>query len=48
MATIGGGPTQFMKYLASLHGIDDREFKMLAVGLGAARVAALREKQVPI
>ncbi len=48
VATIGGGPTQFMKYLATLYGMDDREFKMLAVGLGAARIAALRENQVDV
>jgi NitT/TauT family transport system substrate-binding protein len=48
VATIGGGPAQYMKYLGSLHGIDERELKLLAVGLGAARIAALRENQVDV
>jgi NitT/TauT family transport system substrate-binding protein len=48
VSTIGGGPAQFMKYLATLYGVDDRDFKMLAVGLGAARIAALRENQVDV
>jgi len=48
VATIGGGPAQFMKYLATLYGMEDRDFKLLAVGLGAARIAALRENQVDV
>jgi ABC-type nitrate/sulfonate/bicarbonate transport system substrate-binding protein len=48
VATIGGGPAQYMKYLASLNGIDEHEFRLLAVGLGAARIAALRENQVDV
>jgi NitT/TauT family transport system substrate-binding protein len=48
VATIGGGPAQYMKYLGSLNGIDEHELKLLAVGLGAARIAALRENQVDV
>jgi ABC-type nitrate/sulfonate/bicarbonate transport system substrate-binding protein len=48
VATIGGGPAQYMKYTGSLNGIDERELKLLAVGLGAARIAALRENQVDV
>jgi NitT/TauT family transport system substrate-binding protein len=48
VSTIGGGPAQFMKYTATLYDIDDRDFKMLAVGLGAARIAALRENHVDV
>lgn len=48
VSTIGGGPAQFMKYLATLYGIDEHDFKLLAVGLGAARIAALRENQVDV
>jgi ABC-type nitrate/sulfonate/bicarbonate transport system substrate-binding protein len=48
VATIGGGPAQYMKYLGTLNGIDDHELKLLAVGLGAARIAALRENQVDV
>lgn len=48
VATIGGGPAQFMKYLATLYGMEDRDFKLLAVGLGAARIAALRENHVDV
>ncbi|WP_068030089.1 ABC transporter substrate-binding protein [Rhodoplanes sp. Z2-YC6860] len=48
VSTIGGGPAQFMKYVATLYGIEERDFKLLAVGFGAARVAALRENQVDV
>jgi len=48
VATIGGGPAQYMKYLGSLNGIDEHELRLLAVGLGAARIAALRENQVDV
>lgn len=49
VATIGGGPAQYMRHIASLYGLDgDRDVKLLAVGLGAARIAALRENQVDV
>jgi NitT/TauT family transport system substrate-binding protein len=48
VATIGGGPAQYVKYLGTLNGIDERDFKLLAVGFGAARIAALRENQVDL
>jgi ABC-type nitrate/sulfonate/bicarbonate transport system substrate-binding protein len=48
VATIGGGPAQYFKYLATLNGMDDRELKLLPVGFGPARVAALRENQVDV
>jgi len=49
VATIGGGPTQFLKHGVSLYGMDgDKDMKMLAVGLGATRIAAMRENQVDV
>jgi NitT/TauT family transport system substrate-binding protein len=48
VSTIGGGPAQYIRYLGTLNGIDDRELEMLPVGFGAARVAALRENQVDV
>jgi NitT/TauT family transport system substrate-binding protein len=48
VATIGGGPAQYMKYLGTLNGIDEHQLKLLPVGLGAARIAALRENQVDV
>ena len=48
VSTIGGGPAQYIKYLATLNGMDDRELKLLPVGFGAARIAALRENQVDV
>jgi NitT/TauT family transport system substrate-binding protein len=48
VATIGGGPAQYMKYLVTLNGIDEHDLKLLPVGLGAARIAALRENQVDV
>ena len=46
-STIGGGPAQYMRYLARANGIDpERDIKILAVGFGAARMAALRTNQV--
>ena len=48
-STIGGGPAQYTRYLARTAGIDpDRDMKILAVGFGAARMAALRTNQVDI
>jgi ABC-type nitrate/sulfonate/bicarbonate transport system substrate-binding protein len=47
-STIGGGPAQYVRYLATINGMDERELKLLAVGFGAARVAALRENQVDV
>ena len=48
VSTIGGGPAQYIRYLATLNGMDERELKLLPVGFGAARVAALRENQVDV
>lgn len=49
VSTPGGGPTQYAKYLAKMYGIDpDRELKLLAVGFGPSRIAALRQNQVDI
>jgi NitT/TauT family transport system substrate-binding protein len=46
-STIGGGPAQYTRYLARTNGIDpERDMKILAVGFGAARMAALRTNQV--
>jgi NitT/TauT family transport system substrate-binding protein len=48
-ATIGGGPAQYTRYLAITAGLDpELDMKILAVGFGAARMAALRTNQVDI
>jgi NitT/TauT family transport system substrate-binding protein len=48
-STIGGGPAQYTRYLARTNGIDpDRDMKILPVGFGAARMAALRTNQVDV
>ncbi len=48
-STIGGGPAQYTRYLARANAIDpERDMKILAVGFGAARMAALRTNQVDI
>lgn len=48
-STIGGGPAQYTRYLARTVGVDpDHDMKILAVGFGAARMAALRTNQVDL
>jgi NitT/TauT family transport system substrate-binding protein len=48
-STIGGGPAQYTRYLTRIAGIDpERDMKILAVGFGAARMAALRTNQVDL
>jgi NitT/TauT family transport system substrate-binding protein len=48
-STIGGGPAQYTRYLARTAGIDpELDMKILAVGFGAARMAALRTNQVDL
>jgi ABC-type nitrate/sulfonate/bicarbonate transport system substrate-binding protein len=48
-STIGGGPAQYVRYLAGSVGIDpSRDMQIVAVGFGAARMAALRTKQVDV
>jgi ABC-type nitrate/sulfonate/bicarbonate transport system substrate-binding protein len=48
-STIGGGPAQYTRYLAQSGGIDAaNDLRILAVGFGAARMAALRTNQVDI
>lgn len=48
-STIGGGPTQYLRFALRKVGIDpDRDVKILAVGFGPSRVAALRTKQVDV
>jgi NitT/TauT family transport system substrate-binding protein len=48
-STIGGGPAQYARYLARSAGFDpERDLKILAVGFGAARMAALRTNQVDL
>lgn len=48
-ATIAGGPSQYTRYLIQKVGLNpDRDMKLLAVGLGATRMAALRTNQVDI
>jgi ABC-type nitrate/sulfonate/bicarbonate transport system substrate-binding protein len=47
VATIGGGPAQYTRYLLRTAGLDpEQDAKILAVGFGAARMAALRTNQV--
>jgi NitT/TauT family transport system substrate-binding protein len=48
-STIGGGPAQYTRYLARSAGLDpERDMQIVAVGFGAARMAALRTKQVDV
>jgi NitT/TauT family transport system substrate-binding protein len=48
-ATIGGGPAQYTRYLARTAGLDpENDMKILAVGFGTARMAALRTNQVDV
>src|SRR6185312_1412577 len=48
-STIGGGPAQYTRYLGQSMGLDpDRDLKIVAVGFGAPRMAALRANQVDI
>jgi NitT/TauT family transport system substrate-binding protein len=48
-STIAGGPAQYTRYLARTVGIDpDRDMKIVAVGFGPARMAALRTNQVDL
>lgn len=48
-STIGGGPAQYTRYLAKSVGLDpERDMRIVAVGFGAARMAALRTKQVDV
>ena len=48
-STIGGGPAQYTRYLARTVGLDpELDMKILAVGFGAARMAALRTNQVDV
>lgn len=48
-STIGGGPAQYTRYLMRTVGIDPGyDLKILAVGFGAARMAALRTNQVDV
>jgi ABC-type nitrate/sulfonate/bicarbonate transport system substrate-binding protein len=48
-STIGGGPAQYTKYLATTVGLHpERDLKILAVGFGPSRMAALRTNQVDV
>jgi NitT/TauT family transport system substrate-binding protein len=48
-STIAGGPAQYTRYLAKSVGLDpERDMQIVAVGFGAARMAALRTKQVDV
>jgi NitT/TauT family transport system substrate-binding protein len=48
-STVGGGPAQYTRYLAMSVGLDPaRDLKILAVGFGAPRMAALRTNQVDV
>ncbi|MBS0233422.1 MAG: ABC transporter substrate-binding protein [Proteobacteria bacterium] len=49
VATIGGGPAQYLRYVLRKAGIDpDRDATIVATGFGATRMAALRTKQVDV
>lgn len=49
VSTIGGGPTQYLRYALRKVSVDpERDVKILAVGFGASRMAALRSKQVDV
>jgi NitT/TauT family transport system substrate-binding protein len=48
-STIAGGPAQYTRYLARTVGIDpERDMRIVAVGFGPARMAALRTNQVDL
>jgi ABC-type nitrate/sulfonate/bicarbonate transport system substrate-binding protein len=48
-ATVGGGPAQYTRYLGSIYGLDpDKDIRMVPVGQGPARIAALRENRVDV
>ena len=47
-ATVAGGPTQYTRYLLRSVGIDPSEVKLLPVGFGSARMAALKANQVDV
>jgi NitT/TauT family transport system substrate-binding protein len=48
-STIGGGPAQYTRYLAKTVGLDpEKDLKILAVGFGPPRMAALRTNQVDV
>ena len=48
-STIGGGPAQYVRYLMKSIGLDpEKDAKILAVGFGASRMAALKNKQVDV
>jgi NitT/TauT family transport system substrate-binding protein len=48
-STIGGGPAQYTRYMAKSVGLNpEQDLRILAVGLGAARIAALRTNQVDV
>jgi NitT/TauT family transport system substrate-binding protein len=49
VATIGGGPAQYLRYALRKVEIDpERDVTILATGFGATRMAALRTKQVDL
>jgi NitT/TauT family transport system substrate-binding protein len=49
VATVGGGPAQYGRYLLRSHGLDpEKDAIFLPVGQAATRIAALREKQVDV
>lgn len=49
VATVGGGPAQYGRFLLHAHGLDgQRDAQFLPVGQSATRVAALRENRVDV
>jgi NitT/TauT family transport system substrate-binding protein len=49
VATVGGGPAQYGRYLLRSHGLDpEKDAVFLPVGQAGTRIAALREKQVDV
>lgn len=48
-ATVGGGPSQYTRFLGSLYGLNpDKDISIVSVGQGPARIAALRENRVDV
>lgn len=48
VATVGGGPAQYGRYLLAAHGVDPKDATFLPVGQTATRLAALREDRTDV
>ena len=45
-SSLGGGPPQYLRFLASQYGLQESDIVITSVGQGPARIAALREGRV--